>query len=321
MRPLARLRPGAARSPAPARRDDVILAIGFRLLAATCFAFMGAMVKMGHDAGIGIVEIVFYRYAFGLGPLALWALWLGDRAVWRTSRPGAHAVRAMLGLVTIVLAFSALEYLPVAEAITISFTAPLFAVALSALLLHEHVGPRRWLALLVGFAGTLLVTQPWSEKWPLEGIALALASALGIAFINIAIRTIGKTDRPETAVLWFTVIAMAAIALLMPAYAVAHDRAQWLILAGTGIFGGLSQLFFTASLRFAAVPVIAPFDYFQLPWAALLGWVLWQHYPAVTTGLGGAVIISAGIYMLVHERGSRLRARRETLDSASVPIA
>lgn len=306
--------------PADAKADDRLLAIGFRLLAATCFAFMAAIVKLGHESAIGIVEIVFYRYAFGLVPLVLWwALRGRDRAIWRTGQPGAHLFRAMLGLLTIMLAFGALDYLPVAEAIAISFTAPLFAVALSALLLRELVGPRRWGALAAGFCGMLLVAQPWSGTWPLAGLALALASAFGMACINIATRRIGRTDRPETAVLWFTVMAMAAVGFLMPVYAVAHDSREWLILAAAGISGGLSQLFFTASLRHAAVSVIAPFDYFQLLWAALLGWLFWERIPPGSTWLGGAVIVITGVYMLHQERRSPRGAGRQAM--AAAPIA
>jgi drug/metabolite transporter (DMT)-like permease len=140
--------------------QNPLLGVAFRVGGATSFAFMAAMIKLGHARGVSTPELAFYRFAFGLPPLLAWMAWTGTFDAWRTARPMAHAVRAVLGLGTMLLAFSALAYLPLAESTTIGFAAPLFAVALSALVLKERVGPHRWSAVAIGFIGVLVVMRP-----------------------------------------------------------------------------------------------------------------------------------------------------------------
>lgn len=288
-------------TPSPAPQQNRALGIALRLGGATSFAFMAALIKMGFDRGVSTPELVFYRFSFGLPPLLGWILWSRNASVWRTERPLMHLSRAVVGLTTMVLAFSALGFLPLAEATTISFAAPLFAVALSALLLKESVGKHRWAAVLIGFAGVLIVTRPGGGELPLLGLVLAIAAAVGVACVNIMIRQIGRTEGSQTTVLWFTVSSMLVVGVLMPFYARGHDAGTWAIIVGVGIFGGFGQLFLTASLRAAPVPVIVPFDYTQILWAVLLGWLIWDTHAPATTWAGAAVIIASGLYTLYRE--------------------
>jgi drug/metabolite transporter (DMT)-like permease len=278
-----------------------LLGIALRIGATTCFGFMAAMIKLGYEAGANTVEMVFYRFAFGLPPLLVWIAASGNFGAWRTGRPRAHLLRGAIGLTTMILAFSALAYLPLAEATTIGFAAPLFAVMLSALLLREEVGKHRWSAVALGFAGVVIVMQPGGAALPLEGLAIAVLSALGVACVTITIRQIGRTEGTQTTVLWFTGLSMLAVGVAMPLFAQAHDATTWAILVALGLFGGLAQLLLTASLRYAPVSVIAPFDYAQLLWAVLLGWLLWETQPPATTWAGAAVIIASGLYTLYRE--------------------
>src|SRR3954469_15967789 len=120
-----------------------LLGIALRIAATTCFAGMAAAIKLGDQAGVSLPELAFYRFAFGLPPLLIWIALTRNAGAWRTQRPFAHLGRGMLGLSTMVLGFAALTYLPLAEAATIGFAAPLFSVALSALILGEPVGRHR----------------------------------------------------------------------------------------------------------------------------------------------------------------------------------
>jgi drug/metabolite transporter (DMT)-like permease len=300
-------------SPSPPQQNR-LLGILLRLGATTCFGFMAAMIKLGYDHGVSTVELVFYRFAFGLPPLLLWIAWSRNFTAWRTRRPLAHLTRTAIGLGTMILAFSALAFLPLAEATTIGFVAPLFAVLLSALVLREEVGRHRWTAVAVGFAGVLIVMQPQGTDLPLVGLALALLSAFGVAAVTITIRQIGRTEGTQTTVLWFTVLSMLAVGMAMPFFAEFHDSRTWLILFGLGTFGGVAQLLMTAALRCAPVSVVAPFDYAQLLWAVLLGWLIWNTQPAASTWLGAAVIIASGLYTLYREhRLGREKPRPEPL--------
>jgi drug/metabolite transporter (DMT)-like permease len=278
-----------------------LLGIALRIGAASCFGFMAAMIKVGDQAGVSLPELAFYRFAFGLPPLLAWMAWTRNFGAWRTARPLAHLSRGVLGLATMVLAFSALIYLPLAEAATIGFVAPLFSVMLSAMILSEPVGRHRWSAVAIGFIGVLIVMQPSGGNLPTTGLALALLSALGVAAVTITIRQIGRTESTPTIVLWFTLISLIATGLLLPFFGQAHDGWTWAILAMLGIFGGIGQLFLTSALRFAPVSVVVPFDYTQLLWAVLLGWAIWDTHPPATTWAGAAVIIGSGLYTLYRE--------------------
>jgi drug/metabolite transporter (DMT)-like permease len=282
----------------PQRR---LLGIALRIGAASCFGCMGGMIKLGYQVGAGTTELAFYRFLFGLVPLLAWIGSTGNRDVWRTQRPAAHVWRAILGLTTMVLTFSALSYLPLAEATTIAFAAPLFAVILSAVALKEQVGRHRWTAVALGLLGVLLVMQPHGARFPPLGLALAITGALGVGAVTITLRQIGRTEGTQTIVLWFTCLSLLGVGLFMPFYAHAHDQRTWLIFLVIGGFGGVGQLLMTGSLRYAPVSAVVPFDYVQLLWAVLLGWLLFGDRPAATTWAGAAVIVASGLYTVYRE--------------------
>ena len=291
----------AAAAPSSRPEQNRLLGIGLRIGATTCFAFMAAMIKLGYSHGVSTPELAFYRFAFGLPPLLVWVAASRNYGVWRTERPMAHVSRAAIGLTTMLLAFSALAYLPLAEATTIGFAAPLFAVMLSALVLKEPVGRHRWSAVLIGFLGVIIVMRPEGSHLPPIGLTLAVLAAFGVGIVTITIRQIGRTEGTQTTVLWFSLLSMLALSTLLPFYGRFHDPATWAILVGLGLFGGCGQLFLTSSLRFAPVSVVVPFDYTQLLWAVLLGWWIFQTHPPATTWAGAAVIIASGLYTVYRE--------------------
>ena len=300
--------------PSPPAQNR-LLGIGLRIGATTSFGFMAAMIKLGHEAGVSLAELCFYRFAFGLPPLLAWMAATGNFGAWRTRRPMAHLTRGTLGLTTMALAFSSLAYLPLAEATTIGFVAPLFAVMLSALILGEKVGRYRWSAVALGFIGVLIVMRPVGTDLPPIGLVMALAAALGVAGVTITLRQIGRTESTPTIVLWFSTMAMLASGVFLPFYAEMHSRDVWLVLIGLGLAGGVGQLLLTSALRFAPVAVVVPFDYGQLLWAVLLGWLIWDTHPPGTTWAGAAVIIASGLYTIYREhRLGRDRPRMPPLE-------
>jgi drug/metabolite transporter (DMT)-like permease len=282
-------------------RQNRLLGIGLRIGAATSFGFMAAAIKLGAARGVALPELAFYRFAFGLPPLLIWIALTRNFGAWRTQRPLAHLIRGALGLSTMVCAFAALTYLPLAESATIGFVAPLFSVMLSALILQEPVGRYRWSAVALGFVGVLIVMRPSGSDLPAAGLGFALAAAFGTAAVTITIRQIGRTETTPTIVLWFTLFSMIATGLLLPFYGQLHDGATWAILIGLGLTGGMGQLFLTSALRFAPVAVVVPFDYTQLLWAVLLGWAVWDTHPPASTWAGAAVIVASGLYTLYRE--------------------
>jgi drug/metabolite transporter (DMT)-like permease len=155
--------------------------------------------------------------------------------------------------------------------------------------------------------------RPHGEALPPAGLLIAIVAAFGVGSVTITLRQIGRTEGTQTIVLWFTCLSMLGVALLMPFYAQAHDGRTWLILLALGCFGGMGQLLMTASLRYAPVPVIVPFDYVQLLWAVLLGWLLFADRPAPSTWAGAAIIVGSGLYTLYREHRLGRDKARETV--------
>ena len=301
-------------APSPPQQNR-ILGIGLRVGAASSFALMAALIKLGYAAGVGTVELVFYRLFFGLPPVLAWIAWSGRFDAWRTRAPLAHLGRAALGLTTMALGFAALGYLPLAEATTINFAAPLFAVALSALVLRERVGRYRWSAVAAGFVGVLIVMQPAGSQLPAIGLALALAAAFGSACVIITLRQIGRTEGTQTIVLWFTLAGTIVVGAAMPSHFENHNAATWTLLVAMGLLGGIGQLFMTGSLRFATVATVVPFDYTQLLWAVALGWLMFAVQPSATTWIGAAVIVASGLYTVYREHRLGVLERKRAAEA------
>lgn len=296
-------------------------AILLRLLAVVAFACMAAAIKLAVAHGASVVETIFYRNLFSL-PLVLGWIMLGPGlSAIRVRRPGAHVSRTAIGLVSMLFNFQALAMLPLAEATVISFSAPFFATALSALLLAEPVGRHRWLAVLAGLLGVVLVMQPSGDNFPLAGAAVGVAAALGVASVNVTLRQIAGTETPTAIVFWFMVGSTIIVGIGLPWFARAHDATTWGLLVLIGVLGGAAQFLNTASLRLAPVSALSPFDYTQLLWVTLLGWLIWDMRPAPETWAGAAVIVASGLYIFRRERVLR-RVSVPVLasDGSSVPI-
>ena len=280
-----------------------MLGLALRLGSVLAFGCMGAGVKLASEGGAHPLETIFYRFLFGFLPLAAWlAAGPGWGAV-RTRRPGAHLWRAAVGLAAMIANFSAIALLPLAEATAFSFAAPLAATAMAALFLREPVGRHRWAAVLVGFAGVLIVTRPGgASDLPALGVLFGLLTPFGIAAANVTVRHISRTERPEATVFWFGATAALATALALPFVGERHDLGTWGALLATGLAGGVGQLFMSASLKAAPLSVVGPIDYLAIGVAALLGWAIWGDVPAPSTWAGAGVVVASGLYVVHRER-------------------
>ena len=299
----------------PERRLRGIL---LRTAAISCSAILIACTKLASGRGVGTLEILFYRNALAL-PVVFAVVLLGPglRSV-RTARPGAHLSRSLLGIFNMLATFQAIAMLPLADATTIGFTAPLFATMLSAVLLGEPVHRHRWTAIAIGLAGVVVVMRPGSHHVATAGLGVALAAALGSGTATVTLRQIGATEPATTTVFWFTLGGTLASGLAMPFVAAWHDPLILAALVLGGLAGGAAQMLMTASLRHAPVSVLAPFDYLALPWSILYGWLLFAAAPSATTLAGGALIAASGLYTVHRERRLHLAA---TAARATPPTA
>lgn len=292
------------RSNNRAGQDHAAAAISARCVAALAMAGMSAFAKAAGKAGASPMEILFFRSAMALPVVVIWVLLGPGLGALRPNRPRAHLSRAVVGLTSMSTMFYALSLLSLADAITIFFIAPLMATCLSALLLGDKVGVHRWAAIAAGFLGVAIVMLPGSSHSTTSvwGICMAGLAALLMAGVTLTLRQLGQSENEAATVFWFTVSGTVVMGSLYPFFFHPHGLSTWLLLVGVGCAGAFIQICTTTSLRLAPVSLTAPFDYTQLFWASLLGWLIWSDVPAITTVIGGLLIAGAGLYTLYRER-------------------
>ncbi len=259
------------------------------------------LVKFGSDRGISTPEIMFWRQAIPAAAMFAFFALTGRIGAIRTRRLGNHISRALIGMIGMANMFVSVSLLPLAASSTLTFTAPLFAVLLTAFVLRNHVGIWRWGAVLLGFAGVLVIVQPGGNTLSPIGIAAGLTAGLVVAIVNFQIRDLAKTESPACIVFYFSLFGAMVAGLVVPFFMTAHSLADWLLLTATGLAGGASQWFISASLRHGSVLAVIIVDYMLLLWATLYGWAIWQTLPGWTLLVGAPAIIAAGIIITWRE--------------------
>ena len=296
------------------RADDRILtAIGMRLLSVVLFAAMNMCIKLSELHGAVIGEILFWRQ-FGAAVLVGGIVLAGPglRSV-ATTRMPAHLLRAVMGLIAMAFTFATILALPLAEATTIGFTMPIFATILGALVLREPTGWHRWLAVLVGFGGVLIVAQPGSGGFPIWGAVTGLIAASLTASVSILLRQIGRTEAAMTTVFWFSTLSLVPLGILYVFVFRSHPLETWVLLAAVGLLGGAAQLAMTSALGLGPVSVVVPMDYSSLIWATLFGWLVFNTLPGPATWIGAPIIVASGLYIVWREH-----VRRQTETTQAV---
>ena len=271
------------------------------ILAVATLAMMDACLKLlsPHYAPLQVTALR------GLSTLPLVLLWVGVKGgygqVLRV-RFHLHALRGFLGIVTLVAFTYAVRRLPLSEAYSIFFVAPLFITALAAIVLRERVDWQRWVAIGIGFTGVLIVLRPTgSGAATLPGLAVLL-TALGYALSAITVRILGRTDSTESMLFWMMLlVGLGAGALALPNWRPIQPE-HWRVIGALGAAGSLGQWALTEAFKRGEASFIAPFEYTALAWGLTLDWALWRTVPPPITFAGAAVIIASGVYLIKRER-------------------
>ena len=288
-----------------ARQDRPLFAIGLRLVAMLMLASTYICGKLLSERAVSIGEIVFYRQLFALPVVTGWLLaTMGIHAI-KTQRIGMHISRSVLGMIGMLLNFGAVAMLPLAESTSIAFTMPIFATILSAMILREQIGFRRWAAVLMGFVGILIMAHPDSHNLASFGLLVALAGAFVTAIISIVLRDLNKTEQAPTIVFWFTALSLLPLGSLALTSSTPHDAHTWGLLVLLGMTGGAAQLLMTFALRWAPVSIVIPMDYSQLIWATWAGWMFWGTWPSLASWSGAVLIAGSGLYIAWREHKRR----------------
>ena len=241
----------------------------------------------------------------GLASLPFVLIWVGFstgfRQLLRVRFP-LHLFRAVLGILMLTGFVYGVRRLPLSEAYSIFFVAPLLITAFAVPLLGERVGWRRWVAIAVGLGGVLIVLRPTgSGVATMAGLAIFLA-AVGYALSAITVRILGRTDSSQSMVFWLMLMVGGGAGLLaLPGWRPIASQ-HWIVIAGIAVTGAVGQWAITEAFRMGEASFIAPFEYTALAWGVSLDWILWQTVPGARTFAGAVVIIGSGIYLMRRER-------------------
>lgn len=286
-------------------RPRPLLALGVRLLTAAALATMAMLVKLAGERGAHLIELIFWRQLLATMLLGTGLALTGRLALLRTNRLGAHARRAATGLLGMLFTYGAVLLLPLAEATTLSFTAPIFAVLIALVLFREKIGPYRWAAVGIGFAGVLVVMQPGAglhQGVTVAGVIVGLIAPFMVALISFQIQDLNTTENPWSIVFWFAALSAPVAALGLPFAMAAHDTETWAIILAMALMGALAQMLLTTSLRFGSAAVILLIDYTALLWASFYGYYVFDRAAPASLWLGAPLIIGAGVLIAWRER-------------------
>ncbi|MEP2266931.1 MULTISPECIES: DMT family transporter [Sulfitobacter] len=285
----------------------IALMMGFCILAPVGDAvakLLGASVPLGQ-----VVLIRFAVQALILIPF-VWAsgrAWrMRGRVLWLT------LLRTILHIAGIAAMFTALKYLPLADAVAIAFVMPFIMLLLGKFILKEEVGSRRLGASIVGFLGTLLIVQPSfvNVGWP---ALLPIMVAVVFSFFMLVTRQIAKQTDPISlqavsgvmaVMIILPLLALGSATDIAPLQIIQPDAVDWTLLLGIGILGTIAHLLMTWSLRFAPSATLAPMQYLEIPFATLLGLLIFSDLPNPLAGLGILITVGAGLYVIMRERAT-----------------
>ena len=302
IRPLAE-DPSHRRLVSPTRsvRHENLRAAGFMIGAVLSFSLMDAGIKTlsTHYPALQVTAIR------GLSSLPIILIWVGFRGGYRQLIPvrySLHLIRAVLGIIMLSSFTWALRHLPLSEAYAIFFTAPLLITALAVPILGEHVSGSRWVAIVIGLVGAMILLRPTGTGvLTLAGLAVTV-TAIGYALSAIIVRVLGRTDTIESMIFWLMAMmgggaAVLALPVWRPILA-----SHWLVIAGIALSGSLGQWGVTEAFSRGQASFVAPFEYTALAWGVGLDWFLWQSLPGAMTFVGAAIIIASGVYLIRHEK-------------------
>jgi drug/metabolite transporter (DMT)-like permease len=279
-----------------------LLGLFLRLLAMAALGVMFVFVKLAGNHGVHVAESIFWRQLAGLPAVVLWLWWTGNLGSIQTRNPLGHGLRMILGVGAMILNFLAMTLLPMADATTIGFAAPIFATILAATLLGEATGRYRWGAIVIGFLGILIAVRPGGGGFNVTSTAIALGGALLTGCVAIQLRRLSQTESTGAIVFWFSLCSMIPLGIAMVFFARNHDRTTWMLIAGLAVAGAVAQILLTAALRQAPVAAILTMDYTGLIWSLLFGWLFFADVPGHSVWLGAPVIIAAGLVIAWREQ-------------------
>jgi len=281
-------------SQAPARVSRPV--VGLLLMCAACalFPIMNGFVKL-LAATYDPAQIVWFRISMHLVLVPLVFVPRLGLGLFRTRRIGLQVASSVMMLVSTLCFFFAVKDIPVAEAIAVSFVAPLAVVLLAWPLLGERITPVRLGAVLLGFAGVLVVIRPGSAVFQWASVLL-VGSALCYAMYQIIIRRVAGTDHPATSIFYSVLLGTVLMSFVVPfVWKTPASWGDWALLCSLGVLGGLGHYCIAQAMTYASANFLAPFNYTQMIGSVIVGYLLFSEVPDLYVWLGSGLIVGAGL--------------------------
>ena len=257
-------------------------------LSICAFSIMDVIVKWSVDYPIG--QVLFFRGFFGI---VFYFFVIPKNRLhdfYITKRAGLHFLRCFSGLIALVAIFIALRSLPLATVVSISFAAPIFTTIFSIFLLSEKVGIYRWLAVIIGFIGILIITEPGITNLNIYYI-FPIIFCLGLSYVAITIRQL-STSEPVWLISFYFSLSITLLSFFtIPQGWIMPDLKDFLILSMIGIFGGVANLWLSQSYKYSEVSLVTPLKYLALVFAIIFGYFIWNEIPTIKTLIGALLVI------------------------------
>ncbi|MBT5294603.1 MAG: DMT family transporter [Octadecabacter sp.] len=299
-----------------ATQTNVTRGIFLMLSAITVFTLMSAFIKAAGRVPAG--EAMFFRSIMAMPIVLIWLVTHGGIAAGiKTTSVRNHAVRGIVGSCAMGLGFAGLKYLPLPEVTAIRFATPILMVVLAALILGERFRFVRIAAVMLGFVGVIIIVAPRLSvglgSTEALGVLLTLGSACLAAFAQVFVKGMAGKESTTAIVFWFSATSTLLSLVTIPFGWVWPNGYELTLLIGAGIVGGLGQVLLTSSYRFAEAGVLAPFTYVSILWSVLIGYVWFSEVPTLGMLVGAALVICAGVIIVLRERalGMDATARRK----------
>ena len=274
------------------------LGVLYGIASVACFAMMDASVKWLDMFPVG--QVLFSRFFFGLIPILMLVPRGEFKTFYKTSRPKLHAFRAITGTLAIIALFIGLREIPLADVVSLTFGGPIFVTLGSIFFLSEKVGIKRWLAVLIGFFGMLLIVKPAYEELNIYYI-FPIIFCIFFACVALSIRSLSSPEPNYRIALYFSLLSMIVGLLTLPFGWVMPNKFEFFLLIFTGLVGSVANILLTVSLRFAEASLVTPTKYLNLVFAILLGYFIWSEIPKLLTLVGAGLIIVSSVIIFMRE--------------------
>jgi len=296
------------RAPTFRGLTDVSRAVWFMVLSTLMFGTMAAVIRLASEQ-LHAFEIAFFRNFFGF-VFALPLLLRHGPSLLKTAKLPLYLARCLIGIVSMLAGFWAIVHLPLAQAISLSYSTPLFVTIGAVLVLGEVVRARRWSAVIVGFLGVLVIVRPGADAFSFGSLVALLAAAMS-ASVAISIKFLSRTEKPDAIVLYTTLLWVPMS--LLPALFVWTwpTGLTWLWIVLAGLFGTLGHMLWTRALKLADASLLTPISFVQVAVVAVYGWFLFGEAVDHWTMVGVAIIFASNMYIA---RRETVLARRATTD-------